>query len=219
MVKQSFAVFLGPPGAGKGTLAAALVKKYGCLHVATGDVFRRHVRDKTPLGERVASLMRAGEYVPDALTNAVVKEELDAIRARGPRGWVLLDGYPRTEDQARYLDTLVSVEAAILLTVPDPETIVARLAGRRVCPTCAAVYHVSAKPPRRPDACDADGSPLATRKDDAPEVVRARLETYAQTAAPVSSFYEKKGVLLRLDASAPTQDLVARVEPVFGAKA
>lgn len=213
MIKQNVFVLLGPPGAGKGTLAATLAAKYHCTPLATGDVFRRHVHNKTPLGLRVSECLRAGQYAPDDLTNEVVSSELATLAKQSNLGSLILDGYPRTKAQAEYLAQLVDVKTAFLLTTANVEVIVGRLSGRRICPTCAAIYHLTIKPPKVAGRCDHDDALLVQRKDDAPDVVRTRFNTYDATIQPLIAYYAAKHLLVTLDATKTTAELAAQVAP------
>lgn len=204
-------VLLGPPGAGKGTQAKLLAQELDVPHVSTGDMFRDHKSRGTDLGKRIQAVMDAGGLVTDDITNAMVDERLS--RADVARGFIL-DGYPRTTAQAEHLqgqlastgrriDRVVSYEVATSLVVD-------RIGGRRSCPKCGAVYHVSANPPRREGACDRDDAALVHREDDRPENVKKRMEEYAEKTRPLKSFYEQRGLVTEIDgAGAPDAVLAA----------
>ncbi|HEX6139417.1 MAG TPA: nucleoside monophosphate kinase, partial [Candidatus Limnocylindria bacterium] len=170
-------VLMGPVGAGKGTQAEILSARQGLVHLASGDLFRRALRDGSPLGEAARPYMERGDLVPDDITIAMFMERLAAPDAA--RG-AILDGFPRTVGQAEALDRRLAeqgeaISRVIAIDVPADE-LVARVSGRSVCPTCGAVYHDVSDPPRVAGVCDNDGTPLERREDDRPEVVRARLE-------------------------------------------
>jgi adenylate kinase len=185
-------VLLGPPGAGKGTQAKLLAEQYGIPHISTGDMFRDHKARGTELGKKIQALMDGGGLVTDDITNAMVQERLG--RPDTARGFIL-DGYPRTTAQAQYLESLGrKIDRVISYEVAE-ELVVERISGRRSCPRCGAVYHVSANPPRVTGQCDKDQASLVQREDDKPENVKKRLQEYADKTAPLKRFYEDRGLL------------------------
>jgi adenylate kinase len=205
---------MGPPGAGKGTQAKAVAERYGIPHVSSGDIFRAEIGNKTPLGLKIKSFLETGALVPDPITVAAVAGRLAAKDCA--RGW-LLDGFPRTEGQARALDEALAKDARELSAVVnlevDPETIVERMSGRRTCPNakCGRSYHVLYIKPRTDGKCDACGSALVTRKDDEPETVRQRLDTYNKQTAPLIEYYQRQGRLVRVDGSGSPDQVRARL--------
>lgn len=205
---------MGPPGAGKGTQAKAVAERYGVPHVSSGDIFRAEIGNKTPLGLKIKSFLETGALVPDPITVAAVAGRLAAKDCA--RGW-LLDGFPRTEGQARALDEALAKDArelsAIVNLEVDPETIVERMSGRRTCPNakCGRSYHVLYIKPRTDGKCDACGSALMTRKDDEPETVRQRLDTYNKQTAPLIEYYQRQGRLVRVDGSGSPDQVRARL--------
>ena len=195
-------ILLGAPGSGKGTQAKLIVEKHGWLHLSTGDVLRKNVAEGTALGAKAKPLMESGQYVPDDLINAMVEDQLD--RPEGRTG-VVFDGYPRTLNQAQALDALLErkgrpIEKVLHLEI-NPEALVARLAGRRVCTGCGAPFHLANMPPLKEGICDACGSPLMQRKDDSEETVRTRLDVYKAQTAPLLDYYAAQGKLYEVDAS------------------
>lgn len=200
-------VFLGPPGAGKGTQAAQLARSWGIPHLSTGDLLRAAVAAGTPLGKEADGYMRAGRLVPDALVLRLLKERLG--RPDAARGFVL-DGYPRTLPQAEELARITPIDVAVWFEV-EPHRLVDRLAGRRVCPTCQRVYHVLTRPPRRAGRCDDDDSELLQRPDDQPGAVAVRLEVYARDTAPLLQHFRSLGVLRTVDANGSPAEVGARV--------
>src|SRR5512142_1001970 len=210
-------ILLGPPGAGKGTQAKLLAAQYGIPHISTGDMFRDHIARGTELGKRIQQLMAGGTLVPDEITNAMVKDRLG--RADVVPGCIL-DGYPRTVPQAEYLDRLLkSMGRAVfrvLSYVIAEEAIVERISGRRSCPRCGAVYHVTQNPPREPGVCDRDGTPLVQRPDDAPENVRVRLAEYHAKTEPLTRYYRERGVLSEIAALAAPDAVLAATGRLLG---
>lgn len=212
-------VLLGAPGAGKGTQAMILAQRLGLPHVATGDLFRAAVRAGTALGREAQRYMERGELVPDAITVDMLIERIDRPDAREG---VILDGFPRSRNQAEALEAAllvrgVEVERALLVDVPA-EDLVGRLSGRWVCRLAGHPFHIITNPPRIPGICDVDGSPLEQREDDRPEVVRARLARQLPPMQSVVEHYRARGVLRTVDGRQPienvTRDLLAAVETV-----
>lgn len=172
-----YLILLGPPGTGKGTQAKRIAQELGLVHIATGDMLREAVSGETALGKQAQAYMDRGDLVPDDLIIAMLLDRIDQPDARAG---ALLDGYPRTLDQARALDEAlerqgVAVDAALHITASDEE-IIRRLSGRWLCGACGEIYHESERPPERPGVCDRCGKNLAQREDDRPDVVRTRLE-------------------------------------------
>jgi len=189
-------ILLGAPGAGKGTQGALLSEQYGIPRIATGDLLRDAVRRGTPLGLAAKAYMDAGELVPDAIILDLAREAIAAGGgSAGERGQgFILDGFPRTVEQARALDEMLAemglpLDAVVVIDVPA-DVLVKRLSGRRLCPNCGAVYNVYFEPPREAGVCDACGSVLVERADDDAATVRRRLEVYQQQTAPVIAYYE-----------------------------
>ncbi|HEY9720872.1 MAG TPA: adenylate kinase [Oscillatoriaceae cyanobacterium] len=193
-------VFLGAPGAGKGTQARLLAEKFGIPQISTGDILRAAVKAGTPLGREAKGYMDAGNLVPDQLMCDLIRERL--AEADAQKGFIL-DGFPRTLPQAEALDQMLSgihrdLQLAIDFTVPDA-VLVERLTGRRVCRECGASYHVMFNPSAAGDNCSLCGGELYQRADDAAETVKNRLAVYAASTAPIAAYYDKKGILSRVD--------------------
>ena len=198
-------VFLGPPGAGKGTQAKRLSADLGFVHISTGDILRDAVSKGTALGRKAKEYIDRGELVPDELMIALIEEVLP------PGGGVIFDGFPRTIPQAEALDELLerkrmAVDGVILFELEDEE-IVRRLTGRRTCPSCGAVYHLVYNPPKEDELCDHCGAKLIQRDDDREEVVRKRLQVYRDQTAPLIDYYSNKNKLIRLDAGRPIDEI------------
>jgi adenylate kinase len=205
-------VLLGAVGAGKGTQASILAREGGLLHLATGDLFRRARDEGTPLGEVARGYMQRGELVPDEITVRMVAEALsDPAAAVG----VVFDGFPRTLAQARALDDMLAgmgmtITRSVFIDVPE-DVLVARVAGRWVCPECGAPYHVTDDPPRAAGLCDQDGTPLVQRDDDRPEVFRARLREQMGPLEDVVAYYADRGLLVRVDGEQPIEAVTAAI--------
>ena len=187
-------ILFGAPGSGKGTQAKLLRQSLGVPHISTGDMLRERVERKDELGLRVAGILQAGALVPDETVNALVKDRIGQPDCA--KGFIL-DGYPRTVNQAKILSGLLeSLEVSITLVhlKVDYNVIVARLAGRRQCPACGALYSLSASAPTVSEVCDYDGSKLVVRDDDREEVVTERLKAYDRQTAPVLEYFQDAGV-------------------------
>jgi adenylate kinase len=198
------AVFLGGPGAGKGTQAKRLSEVCKVAHISTGDMLRSHVQRATELGKKAKALMDAGKLVPDDLIVAMVQDRIGESDAKA--GWIL-DGFPRTLVQAEALDRLLGSSTAnkvthvIYFQIADP-VLQKRLVGRRNCSKCGAIWHVENKPTRADGICDTCGGALVHRADDRPEAIAKRLqEFHAVTAEPLRNYYKKHGVLKEIDAN------------------
>lgn len=205
-------VFMGPPGAGKGTQAKAVAAHYSVPHVSSGDIFRGEIGAKTPLGLKLKSYLDTGALVPDEITVKAVTGRLAA--ADCAKGW-LLDGFPRTDGQARALDAALAAAGQKLSAVVnlelDGEVIVKRMSGRRVCPKCGHSFHLEFIKPRADGVCDACGAALIIRDDDKPETVRARLATYLKATAPLIEYYDRQGLLVRVDGTGSPDEVRSRL--------
>ncbi len=193
-------ILLGPPGAGKGTQAERLEDDFHLPYIATGNMLRAAVTERTHLGKQAEAFMNDGKLVPDELIIGMILEQ---VEEDGSKDGFLLDGFPRTLEQARSLDAAIarldrSLTAALLIEVPD-EVLVRRINGRRVCSKEGHVYHVGANPPKHEGVCDIDGSKLVQREDDLPQVVGERLRVYHDQTEPIVGHYEGRGLLKRFD--------------------
>lgn len=209
-------VFLGPPGAGKGTHAKILSEKYGLDHLAAGDCLRRHIRGNTELGLKAKSFIEKGSLVPDPLVNEMIFFEIR--RAQGKKGFIL-DGYPRTVGQAEAFDVFLTDSKTKLDRVinfaASEEVVIGRLSGRRVCQQCGMNYHVTNIPPKREGICDTCNVALVQRKDDQPETIRHRLEVYRTETSPLIDFYARKGLLYDISADKNVAQLQAELTLLF----
>ena len=202
-------VFLGPPGAGKGTIAAKAKLVYSIPHISTGDLFRANIKNGTELGRRVQAILAAGDLVPDEVTIDMVRERLteeDALNG------FILDGFPRTIAQADALGAMTDLDRVVNFVL-DKEDIVKRLSGRRVCKSTGRTYHILYNPPKVEGIDDETGEPLIQRDDDKEEAIRNRLEVYEASTAPLIAYYRGKGLLVDIDASkSPDEVLSSMVE-------
>jgi adenylate kinase len=194
-----FVIFMGPPGAGKGTQAQKVAEALGVAHVSTGDLFREAMAKQTELGKLAESYVKSGQYVPDEVTLGLVRDRLAEADAAGG---AILDGFPRTADQAKGLDALLAdkgtaIAKVVYLDVPQ-DALMQRLTGRWTCRNCGAVYHQVFNPPKVPGVCDVCGGELYQRTDDTAEVVLKRLDVYNKQTAPLIEYYSAKGLVARV---------------------
>jgi len=209
-------ILLGAPGAGKGTQAKKIVEKYGIPHIATGDILREAVAKGTELGKKAKEYMDRGELVPDEIVIGIVKERLQQPDCE--KGF-LLDGFPRTLKQAEALDNMLKelgrkIDAVIYIDVPEEE-VVKRIVNRRTCRKCGAVYHLIYAPPREPNKCDKCGGELYQRDDDKEETVRQRFKVYMENTAPLIDYYEKKGLLYKVDGTKSIEEVFQQIEEIL----
>ena len=206
-------IFLGPPGAGKGTQSQLLKERDNFVQISTGDLLREAVKNQTPLGIKAKQFMDEGKLVPDDLIIALISEKLEEFKDKN----IIFDGFPRTVPQAEALKELLNknnrkVDAVILFEIEDEE-VIKRLSGRRVCPNCGAVYHIIFNPPKNDNLCDKCGTPLIQRDDDKEEVIRKRLEVYHSQTAPLIDYY--KDVLLKIDATRLPEEVYKNIKSVL----
>ncbi|MFA5448154.1 MAG: adenylate kinase [Sphaerochaeta sp.] len=195
-------VFLGPPGAGKGTIAALVAKHYGVPHISSGELFRTHIKKRTELGIAISTLMEQGDLVPDSITVEMIDQRLKADDAQG--GFIL-DGFPRTLAQAEALKEIVDITQVINFHISE-ENVLKRLSGRRVAPS-GRTYHVHFNPPKVDGLDDDTGEPLIQRDDDKPEAILHRLEVYEEQTFPLIEYYCNEGLLVEIDAE-PSPEVV-----------
>lgn len=204
-------IFLGAPGAGKGTLAAQLSKEYDIPQISTGDIFRSAVKEGSDLGRTVEKIMEKGELVSDALTVELVKERL--VQKDAQNGYIL-DGFPRTIAQADALSSFQKIDMVINFKIGD-DVVIRRLSGRRVCRSCGAIYHVENKPPKVEGKCDECGGELYTRDDDTIESIKNRLRVYKDQTEPLIEYYRGKGFLRDINSSTSPEDSLAQVKSLL----
>ncbi len=205
-------VFLGAPGAGKGTIAKKFNEAYAIPHISTGDLFREAVKNKTELGEKVASILASGGLVPDSLTIAIVKERISKPDCKN--GYIL-DGFPRTIVQAETFEKENPIDLVIFFDISDEE-VKKRLGGRRVCEKCGAIYNIYFNKPKKEGICDIDNGNLIIRSDDREEAITKRLEVYHSQTAPLFEFYKKLNKLIIVKATAGSdaifEDIKAKIK-------
>lgn len=199
-------ILLGAPGAGKGTQAEKICEKLSIPAISTGNMLREAMANGTEMGLKAKSFIDAGKLVPDEVVIGIINERL---KQNDCKNGFILDGFPRTIPQAEALDEMgVRIDKVLDIEVPD-EKIAARLSGRRVCLKCGATYHTEFKKPEKDGVCDACGEPLVQRKDDMPETVLDRLNTYHEQTEPLKGFYEKKGILRVVEGQEEVADTTA----------
>src|SRR5437899_9079045 len=209
---QGPVIFLGPPGAGKGTQAKELAQKYGVPHLSTGDMLREHVSQGTPLGRAAEPVMKRGDFVPDSIILKMIAERIE--RPDCSHGFVF-DGFPRTVAQAQFLGELLKQhgykQPLVVHFVIDPGLLLRRITGRRMCKVGGEIYNIYDRPPKSDARCDNDGGELEQRPDDREEIVGPRLAAYERQTAPLVAYYRRLGRLRDVDASKPVEEVTARV--------
>jgi adenylate kinase len=202
-------VLLGPPGAGKGTLANLIKEQFKMEHISTGDLMREEMKNNTALGQELKSYVESGKLVPDEVVTKMIESRL----TRDPKKNYLLDGFPRTTAQAKALDEILArtnqpINYALYMDASLP-LIITRLTGRRVCRKCGAVYHMVNRPSKKQGVCDACGGELYQRADDNEATIRTRMEVYGKSTAPIIEYYKKQGKLRSLEGDRESEDLLA----------
>ncbi|MDR0707985.1 MAG: adenylate kinase [Treponema sp.] len=205
-------IFLGPPGAGKGTLAVRVKELLNAPHISTGAIFREAIAAKTSLGLKVKAIIDSGKLVDDETTIALVKERL--AQADAQKGYIL-DGFPRTIAQAEALATFSPVDTVVNFDIPDPG-VIERLSGRRVCRKCGFNWHTVFNPTKQEHVCDTCGGEVYIRDDDKPEAIGKRLEVYREQTAPLIAFYRAKGLLVDIDASPLVDEILISFKKAVG---
>ena len=205
-------VFLGPPGAGKGTQAVGIATWLGVPHLSTGDLLRAAVSAKTPLGLQADGFMREGKLVPDDLVLGLIEQRLKAPDAQAG---FLFDGFPRTRVQAEALTRITPLDRVIFFEIRE-DVLVERLTQRRNCPKCGTVYNLSTAPPHRAGVCDRDGTPLIHRNDDRPDAVATRLRAYHEQTAPLLGYYRERKLLRPIDATGTPNEVERAIRDALG---
>ena len=209
-------IMLGAPGAGKGSQASRIAKEYQLPHISTGDIFRANLKEETELGKRAKSFMDKGELVPDDITIATL---LERIHKEDCKNGYILDGFPRTIPQAEALKEALAkkdekIDLALDVEASD-ELIIKRMAGRRTCPACGAIYHIVTLPPKTEGICDRCGADLIQRKDDNEETVKNRLKIYHEVTEPLISYYKKEGILEEIDGAEELDKVFEKVKRII----
>ena len=209
-------IFLGPPGAGKGTQAREISRYFGIPHISTGDIFRENIEQGTPVGRHARTFMEKGELIPDDVVNTMVRERISQPDCG--QGF-LLDGYPRTLVQARSLQEMLRerlpgkpVVVNIQLSYTE---IVERLSGRRICPLCQRTYNLRSQPPARDSVCDDDGTPLQQRPDDREEAIRERLQAYEAATSPLIGFYKNEARFVEVDGNQGPREITSSLTRIL----
>ncbi|WP_292485655.1 adenylate kinase [Methanohalobium sp.] len=209
-------VLFGPPGAGKGTQAKELSEFYNIPHISTGDILRENVKNETELGSKAKEYMDKGELVPDEVLIGIIKNRL--VEPDCENGYIL-DGYPRTVNQADALEDILNklekpLEVVLNIEVPEGE-LITRLSGRRICSNCGANYHLKFSPPENDGICDVCGGKLYQRDDDKEEVIKQRLDTYNNQTAPLIDYYKRKDILVNIDGTGNVEDVFEEIRGVL----
>jgi len=202
-------IFLGPPGAGKGTLSKMIQNKYNLSQISTGDIFREAISNKSSLGKKIKEIVDKGSLVPDDLTINLIKERLSKNDTK--KGYIL-DGFPRTIPQAEQLSQFENIDLVINLDISDENIIIERLSGRRTCRLCNAIYHIKNNPPTISGKCNKCGGDLYIRDDDQIPSIKRRLKEYKNKTQPLIDYYNRKGLLKDFDASGTPEDLLKQLE-------
>lgn len=210
-------ILLGPPGAGKGTQAKYLSEKYNIVHISTGDIFRKNIKEQTKLGVKAKEYIDKGQLVPDELTVSIIE---DRINQDDCKNGFLFDGFPRTVSQADSLDDLlnsmnIKLDYVIDIDVPA-EVLIDRITGRRMCTSCGASYHIIYNPPKREGICDVCGEKLIQRTDDSVETVKSRIDVYQKQTQPLIEYYNVKGLLKVVDGKQNIEKVFSDICNVIG---
>ena len=206
-------ILIAAPGAGKGTLSKDLLEKYNYVHISTGDLLREQVAKGDELGKKIKALMDSGSLISDDITNEMITTYIE--KALKENKHFILDGYPRTINQAKYLKSILDIDLAIYLTI-SLETAVKRISGRVTCPKCGAIFNKYFKPTKVENVCDICGSQLKTRADDNAETAKKRYEVYIQNTEPLINLYKEEKVLVEVDADKESSDkILLEVEQIL----
>ena len=214
MIKTPNLIFLGPPGSGKGTISNHLVKTFNYQHISTGNIFREEIAKASDLGNQVKQLVNSGQYVPDDLTNLIVKNKILDLQAAGQH--FILDGYPRTLDQAQFLDQLNLKNPFVVIELKiDDQKIIDRLSTRWFCSKCNATYNETSLRSTKHPNCQNDDQPLVQRADDQPEAIKKRLEVYHQQTSVLIDYYQSKKNLISINSDANLDIILTTIEDLL----
>ena len=206
-------ILLGAPGSGKGSIAKLLVENFKLAHISTGDLFRAAINKDDEFAQQIKSIVSSGQYVPDSITNKIASDAI--MEASKTHDGFILDGYPRTVDQANYLKEITNIDYVLYLDI-DNEELIKRITGRRICPNCGAIYNVNTAPkPKNDNVCDVCGSLLIQRKDDNIEVAKKRIDVYVEQTEPLIQFYDNEKILVKLNANQDLKTLFNEVKKII----
>ncbi|GAA5414472.1 adenylate kinase [Ureaplasma ceti] len=209
-------ILLGAPGSGKGSLAKKLLTSYNLAHISTGDLFRAAINKDDDFAKEIKSIIASGQYVPDSITNKIAADAI--LEASNHYDGFILDGYPRTIDQANYLKEVSGIDSVLYLDIDNSE-LIKRITGRRLCSQCGAIYNVNTSPkPANASVCDQCGGALIQRKDDNEEVAHKRIQVYMDQTKPLIDFYEAEGLLHTVNAAQDLDSLFNDVEKIISSK-
>ncbi len=198
-------ILLGPPGVGKGTISDLLIKNIGLEHISTGNLFRKAIKQNDERAKELQEILNSGRLVPDSYTNNIAKEAILNV-VKNDKGFIL-DGYPRTIEQAKYLETILDIDYVFYLNL-DSETLINRICGRRICLECNSIYNVSTFPKPKDDGiCDNCGNVLFQRKDDEVTTASKRIQVYLEETKPLVDFYTQQGKLIEIDARGSSEEI------------
>lgn len=206
-LKYKHIIIFGPQAGGKGTQAGVLSEKFNIPHISVGAIFRDEIKNGTELGKKVEGIINAGNLVPDEITNEVVKKRLG--EADLENGFVM-EGYPRTLNQAEFLDGAKKIDLALEVWISDEEAVM-RIGGRRNCPKCGTPYHLRFNPPKKEGKCDKDSEKLTIRDDESDEIVKQRLKIYHEQTEPIVEFYKGRGIYQKVDGMPPIADVTREI--------
>ncbi|QZE12081.1 nucleoside monophosphate kinase [Mycoplasma sp. Ms02] len=209
MIIKNNIIFMGPPGVGKGTISDEVAHHSNLHHVSTGDIFREQIKNQTELGKKVQEIVQGGGYVPDEITNEIVKAKVMELNEKNEL--LILDGYPRTLAQAMYLDSLSTAPFVIFELKASDKTVLERLSGRRTCPNCKASYHIKFKPSSKGDVCQKCDTELVQRKDDQEDAIQKRLDIYNKQTAPLLDYYKSQNRLVVIEAEAFPEEILSSI--------
>ena len=207
-------IFLGPPGAGKGSLAVKVAEEYKIPHISTGDIFRANIKNQTELGKKVDAIIKSGGLVSDDITCELVKNRLEEADCKN--GFIL-DGFPRTIPQAEMFASICNDVSVVNFEIAD-DVVIKRLSTRRVCKECKENYNIITLPPKKEGVCDKCGGELFQREDDKQESILHRMEVYREQTEPLIDFYRKKSQITDIDGATQTSELLSEFKKLFPAK-